>query len=43
MYFSGDITKGSHQKKVKKFHNKCELSQKWRTPYFTTVLADFGT
>ena len=38
---------GSHQKKrVKKLHNKCELSPKMEnppSPYFTTILADFGT
>ena len=34
------------KKKSKKFHNKCELSPKMEnppSPYFTTILADFGT
>ena len=33
------------KKKVKKLHNKCELSPKMEnpSPYFTTILADFGT
>ena len=35
------------KKKVKKFHNKCEISPKMEnpppSPYFTTILADFGT
>ena len=34
------------KKKVKKFHSKCELSPKMEnppSPYFTTILADFGT
>ena len=40
------IVREDTKKKVKKFHNKCELSPKMEnppSPYFTTILADFGT
>ena len=31
------LDKGSHQKKVKKFHNKCELSPKMENPLFISL------
>ena len=45
-YFSECLEREATKKKVKKFHNKCELSPKMEnppSPYFTTISADFGT